>query len=208
MEKIGLIIILLLLIIIVILIKIILIQPTEPLVQTIEKVEEVVAQEVKPNKPSSVVGATNVVVLKPAPKPIPKVIPKEELKEAFENEPYHIDDAEMEYSKEENEDLATQEEVEAEATLPTDEQTVVDEVEKAQQKKCLDYFQIEDASRVLSRGIDPTEENKATIAEMRGTLLFESVLAQLNGGLSDKANELLDKLDIQLNNKSMRNEIG
>ena len=195
MEKIGLIIILLLLIIIVILLKIIIIQPNEPMV---EKVEKVVAQ-IEKQKPSPVVGSTNAVILKPAPKPISKVIPKEELKEAFENEPYNIDDDAIEYPKEENEDLATQEEVEAEATVSTNEKTVVDEIEEIQQKKCLDYLQIEDASRALSKGIDLTDENKTTIAEMKGTLLLESVIAQLNGELAEKANDWIDKLGIPLN---------
>ena len=190
MEKIILLIILLLLVVILLLLRHIQSLPKYNIEDAPKEVPIVRPQP----RSSSVIGVSTAVMLepKPAPKPTPQslVIPKDELDEAFGTAKYDGVDMDYEYDS-----VVTEDEMEAEDPISLDRDMPADNVE-FQQKECLDYMQVDSASRAMVRGSDFTDEDKESLRKLRGTKLLSRVLEQMNGRFTDSASDLINKLDL------------
>lgn len=187
MEEIILSIFLILLIIILCLLCYILYPPKVRFENSPDEVSVVKAKQ----SSSSIVGASSAVMLKPIPKTKTPVVPKEELKKVFENETYNDEDIDHEYDDETSDD-----EVTTEDPIYLEDEVIQSMNNELQKKVCLDYFQVESASRAVAKGGDFTEDNKDTIRKLRGTELLSKVLEQMNGKYSDSASDLIDKLGL------------
>ncbi len=188
MAKIILLIILLLLVVILLLLRHI---QSLPKYNIEDAPKEVPIVRPQPHS-SSVIGVSTAVMLEPKPKPTPQspVIPKDELDEAFGTAEYDGVDMDYEYDS-----VVTEDEMEAEDPISLDRDMPADNVE-FQQKECLDYMQVDSASRAMVRGSDFTDEDKESLRKLRGTELLSRVLEQMNGRFTDSASDLINKLDL------------
>ncbi len=162
-----------------------------------ESITPTPAIEPKPNE-TSIIGESKVVMLKPPTKPIKKsaTIPQQELNKAFVNEKYDdsIFDHKYKESKQDGVDTKDNEEpIYLEQT-----ETPIENIE-LQKRVCLDYMQVESASRSIVRGENISDEDEESLRKLRGTELLNKVLEQMNGKFTDRAIDLIDKCGISQN---------
>lgn len=151
---------------------------------------------VKPkSKETSIVGESKVVMLKPPTKPIAKsaMLPKQELDKAFENEEY--DDTKFDHKYEETKQNGVDAKDIEEPMYLEQAETPIENVE-LQKKVCLDYMQVESASRSIVRGGNVSEDDEESLRKLRGTELLSKVLEQMNGKFTDQASDLIDRLGL------------
>ncbi len=192
MERLFLLNILVLLIIILFLLIYILRSPNENCNQ--ESSTPPPAIQPKP-KETSVVGESKVVMLKPPAKPVEKsaVIPKQDLDKAFKNEEY--DDTNFDHKYEESKrDEVDAKDIEEPMYLEQAETPV--ENNELQKRVCLDYMQVESASRSIVRGKNISDDDEESLRKLKGTELLSKVLEQMNGKFTDQASDLIDRLGL------------
>ncbi len=151
-------------------------------------------QVIKPKvETSSIVGTSKSVMLesKPEPKPKSVVIPTEELEEVFASNDIDAESFECDYEQDESTELVEEQEP---VFLEKIEET--SENIELQKKVCLDYMQVQSASRALVKGDEFTEDNIETYKKLRGTQLMSAVIESMNGKFSNAASDLIDNLEL------------
>lgn len=158
-----------------------------------ENIAPTPAIELKPNE-TSILGESKVVMLKPPTKPIEKsaTIPQQELNKAFVNEKY--DNSIFDHNYKESNQEGAGADIEEPIYLEQKE-TPIENIE-LQKRVCLDYMQVESASRSIVRGDNISEDDEESLRKLRGTELLNKVLEQMNGKFTDRANDLIERCGI------------